>query len=68
MLDLRQPIGAYFLINAGILIVGGILAPHDSKIGNNVLNLNLVWGIVMGVFGAFMLGLSIMDKKSKKPE
>ena len=65
MLDLRQPIGAYFLINAAILIVGGLITPHDSKIGDMVLNLNLTWGVVMAVFGAFMLGLSLMEKKSK---
>lgn len=65
MLDLRKPIGAYFLINAAILIVGGLIYPHDSKIGDLVFNLNLGWGVVMAIFGAFMLGLSMMEKKSK---
>ncbi len=53
------------MINAAILIVGGLISPHDSKIGTMVLNLNLCWGAVMAVFGAFMWGLSLMDKKSK---
>lgn len=63
MLDLRLPIGIYFLINCVILVAVGIMNPRDTKIAEQVINLNLVWGIVMGVFGAFMLGLSMADKK-----
>lgn len=65
MLDLRYPIGVYFLINSVILVATGLLKPFQSKVGSFSFELNLLWGIVMGVFGAFMLGLSLMDKSRK---
>lgn len=67
MLDLRMPIGIYFLINAVILVGYGVVQPVDSQIGTVTINLNLVWGLVMGTFGAFMLSLSLIDKKKSKP-
>ena len=67
MLDLRLPIGVYFLINCVILVAVGIMTPLQTKVGDQSINLNLVWGIVMGVFGAFMLGLIAMDKKKQPP-
>jgi hypothetical protein len=68
MLDLRLPIGIYFLINAVILIGSGIVQPSISQVGTQTVNLNLCWGVVMGVFGAFMLSLALLDKKKSKPE
>ncbi|MBX9572915.1 MAG: hypothetical protein K2X77_28730 [Candidatus Obscuribacterales bacterium] len=62
MLDLRTPIGVYFLLNCVILVIVGIKEPTESNIGGYMINLNLLWGIVMGVFGAFMLSLVMMDK------
>lgn len=62
MLDLRMPIGVYFLINCMILVGVGIMQPRESNFAGQMINLNLVWGIVMGVFGAFMLSLVMMDK------
>lgn len=66
MLDLRMPIGVYFLINCVILIGVGIFQPKESNFAGQNINLNLVWGIVMGVFGGFMLSLVMMDKN--KPQ
>lgn len=66
MLDLRKPIGAYFLINAVILLGASFTTTHQSKIGDFTMNLDLVWGLVMAAFGALMLGLSLMENKSKK--
>lgn len=63
MLDLRMPIGVYFTINCVILVLTGILQPSERNVGGQNINLNLVWGLVMGAFGAFMLGLVMMDKK-----
>jgi hypothetical protein len=70
MLDLRLPIGIYFAINSEILILTGFITPASSQVGSSTVNLNFVWGIVMGVFGAFMLTLALTDKKKKtiKPE
>lgn len=68
MLDLRLPIGIYFLLNAAILIVTGVVQPVDSQVGTARLNLDIVWGIVMGAFGAFMFSLYLLEKKKSKTE
>lgn len=68
MLDLRMPIGIYFLLNAAILVCTGAISNYQSEIGTQKVNLDLIWGVVMGVFGAFMLGLSLLDKKKSKAE
>jgi len=68
MLDLRLPIGIYFAINSAILILTGLFSPAASQIGSSTINLNFIWGIVMGVFGAFMLTLALTDKKKKTPK
>ncbi|HVZ66336.1 MAG TPA: hypothetical protein VG936_17365 [Lacunisphaera sp.] len=62
-LDIRQPMGLLFLILGVILLVYGfasdpaIYATHS--LGQNV---NLVWGAVFAVFGAFMLYLARRKK------
>lgn len=65
MLDLRLPIGMFFCINAVVLVVAGMMQPVASQVGDLIVNLNLVWGLVMAGFGLLMLGLSFMDKKAK---
>jgi hypothetical protein len=65
MLDLRLPIGIYFLINSVVLIATGLIQPQNSQLGTQSINLNLIWGLVMGAFGAFMFCLSKFEKKSK---
>lgn len=69
MLDLRYPIGIFFLINAVVLVGMGAANPAASKVLNfsHDINLNLIWGFVMGAFGALMLGLSLMDKSKEEP-
>jgi hypothetical protein len=62
-LDIRQPMGLLFLILGVILLVYGfasdpaIYAAHS--LGQNV---NLTWGAVFAVFGAFMLWLARRKK------
>ncbi|MBX9686063.1 MAG: hypothetical protein K2X27_05140 [Candidatus Obscuribacterales bacterium] len=62
MLDLRLPIGAYFVINSIILVVAGLINPGEIQVAEKNLNLNLVWGLVMGAFGIFMLVLWSTEK------
>jgi hypothetical protein len=58
MLDVRLPIGWLFTI-FGVLVAGqGALAPVATQVGDQTWNLNLVWGVVMLVFGLFMLWLA----------
>jgi hypothetical protein len=55
--DLRKPLGAMFALLGAILVVYGVLsdpAIYDRSFG---LNVNLVWGAVLLVFGGTMLWL-----------
>ncbi|MBY0358378.1 MAG: hypothetical protein K2W82_10290 [Candidatus Obscuribacterales bacterium] len=65
MLDLRFPIGLFFCINSLVLIAVGFFQPQGTRLGDWVLNLNLTWGLVMAVFGAFMLILYYSGKNSQ---
>ncbi len=65
MLDLRLPIGWFFIINAGLLMGVGIFQPSTVPFGDTRINLNLIWGVVMGVFGLFMAGLGYADRMRK---
>ncbi|HEY9789723.1 MAG TPA: hypothetical protein V6D22_04950 [Candidatus Obscuribacterales bacterium] len=67
MLDLRLPIGYFFLINAGLLIGDGLANPHQVTLSGQMFNLDIVWGAVMGVFGLSMAGFAWRAKlKAKK--
>ena len=58
-LDLRIPMGLMFLIVGGILSVYGLATMGSPIYAKSVgMNINLVWGIVMLVFGGamFLLG------------
>jgi hypothetical protein len=69
MLDLRLPIGFYFLINAAILIATGLISqPEASLFCGARINLDVIWGLIMAAFGALMLGLFLMEKKKSKAE
>jgi len=59
--DLRLPIGIMFsLFGAMITILGAV--KHDASMTLGI-NINLVWGCVMLVFGIFMLTLALRKKK-----
>jgi uncharacterized membrane protein HdeD (DUF308 family) len=58
-MDLRQPIGILFLAY-GIILAGYGIARPQPVLG---LNVNLVWGIVLVVFGASMLFLAFRGRK-----
>jgi hypothetical protein len=53
-LDIRWPIGLLFAAIGALLAVYGALHPDGGK--SFGLNLNLVWGAVMFLFGAGLLG------------
>lgn len=66
MLDLRLPIGWYFVINSALLVLAGLFSGDLSMVpwDKGTINLNLVWAAVMAVFGFFMIGLSWLEKRS----
>lgn len=61
-LDIRWPIGLMFTL-IGVLLTGyGAVKSADSmSLG---ININLIWGIVLLVFGVFMLLGAIKGKKN----
>jgi hypothetical protein len=61
LFDVRLPIGLLFLA-MGLLVGGyGVLGHPAPSAG---VNIDLVWGAVMGVFGAVMLGLAALAKRN----
>jgi len=52
-LDIRWPIGLMFtLIGALLVIEGAVTGPSDKALGANI---DLIWGIVLLIFGVLML-------------
>jgi hypothetical protein len=65
MMDLRLPIGWFFLINSALLIGVGCFDAHPVPFQGQNINLDLIWGVVMAAFGLFMAGLGYADKMKK---
>ena len=53
-LDIRWPIGLMFTLIGVLLAINGAVVKSDHAISLGV-NINLIWGIVLLVFGVFML-------------
>lgn len=61
-LDIRWPIGLMFTLIGVLLAVFGLVKSAESvSLG---ININLIWGIVLLVFGVFMLLGAIKGKKN----
>ena len=69
-LDIKIPIGLMFTIFGLILTILGIVTFDDTAMYEQSLgyNVNLLSGIVMLVFGGFMLFTSRLFKKKKTEE
>ena len=63
-LDIRLPIGLMFSL-VGVLLAGYGLLSGGSEIYKHSLgiNINLIWGVVLIVFGAFMLISALRGRK-----
>ena len=66
-MDIRIPIGLLFVILGIILATFGIFTINDTELYARSLgrNINLWTGILMLVFGGFMLLFPILGKKRK---
>jgi|HubBroStandDraft_6_1064221.scaffolds.fasta_scaffold1462710_2 hypothetical protein len=53
-MDLRFPVALMFLLLGGILTFYGLLAPRDVGQVDLGLHVNLIWGLVMCLFGAIL--------------
>lgn len=68
-LDIRWPIGLMFSL-VGLLMTGyGVVTKGDAELYRRSLdiNINLVWGLVLLVFGGFMLFLANRAKNQAGP-
>ncbi len=56
-LDIRWPIGLMFTLIGVLLTFSGVLTASDAEMYKKSLgiNINLIWGVVLLAFGAFML-------------
>ena len=64
-LDIRWPIGLMFTLIGVLLTIMGAASPSTSQ--SQGININLIWGIVLLVFGVLMLlGAMAGSKKNKK--
>ena len=61
-LDIRWPIGLMFTLIGALLTVFGFVKKTESI--SLDININLIWGIVLLVFGALMLLGAINGKKN----
>jgi protein-S-isoprenylcysteine O-methyltransferase Ste14 len=63
-LDIRWPIGLMFSLVGLLLTIFGFATKGDAEMYKRSLdiNINLVWGIVLLVFGAAMLVMAMRKK------
>ena len=63
-LDIRWPIGLMFSIVGVLLVIYGLLTGGDPMYQRSLdININLWWGAVLLVFGAFMLFFARKDAR-----
>jgi drug/metabolite transporter (DMT)-like permease len=69
-LDIRWPIGIMFALVGALLVVFGAATSSDVEMYRHSLgiNINLIWGVLLLVFGAAMLlGAIVGRNKPPKP-
>ncbi len=62
-LDIRWPIGLMFTLIGVLLAINGAMVQSDHAISLDI-NINLIWGVVLLVFGVLMLFGAISGKKN----
>jgi hypothetical protein len=68
-LDIRWPIGLMFSLVGLLMTIYGFATLGDAGMYHRSLdiNINLIWGIVLLVFGALMLAMAIRSKGGDGP-
>ena len=65
-LDIRLPIGLMFSLIGVLLLIEGAIG-GDKELSQGI-NINLIWGVVLLVFGVFMLAMAWRGSKAKALE
>jgi len=63
--DLRLPLGLLFTLFGAILAIFGATSDPEIYEKSLGININLIWGAVMLVFGLLMLALAIGGRKNR---
>jgi len=58
-LDIRYPIGMMFTLIGLLLAATGFFSPEKLSLG---ININLIWGAILFLFGALMWGSAVRAK------
>ena len=68
-LDIRLPIGLMFSIIGALMSVYGFMSRSDQELYERSLNINinLIWGIFLLIFGAWMLLMALKARKNNPP-
>jgi hypothetical protein len=67
MLDIRYPIGLMFVFLGAVLAIYGLVSdPKIYQLHSFGINVNLGWGLVLMIFGAFMLTLAQRKRSRTK--
>ena len=63
-LDIRWPIGLMFSLVGLLLTIFGFATKSDAEMYQRSLdiNINLIWGIILLLFGGFMLVMAMRQK------
>jgi protein-S-isoprenylcysteine O-methyltransferase Ste14 len=69
-LDLRWPIGLMFSLIGALLVIYGLITNSNTEIYARSLglNINLLWGLVLLLFGAAMLAMAWRGAKKAAQE
>jgi len=67
MLDIRYPIGGMFVLLGAILAGFGLVSnPELYRLHSLGVNVNLIWGCVLLVFGGFMLAMAHRARRRRQ--
>ncbi len=66
-LDIRWPIGLMFTLVGALLVLFGLATNTNAELYRRSLdiNINLIWGVVLLVFGGAMLLLARRSERNK---
>ena len=64
--DLRLPVGLMFTVFGLILVGVGLFGDPELYQKSLGINMNLWWGLVLTVFGLFMLALAFRARSGKR--
>src|ERR1017187_9360311 len=65
-LDIRWPIGLMFLLLGIVLAAYGLMSDATIYAQSLGMNVNLIWGAVLAVFGLLMIALARWGRKTKQ--